>query len=78
MKIAVSVPNPVLDAAERLTKVRRIPRSQIFSEALVEHITKHGAAAVTAQLNVIYSREASAADTSLSAAQLATLSHETW
>jgi hypothetical protein len=30
MKVAISVPEPIFDAAERLAKQRRVPRSQLF------------------------------------------------
>lgn len=78
MKVAVSVPDPVFDAAERLAKERRVPRSQVFAEALEEYVAKHDAAAVTARLNAVYDREASAVDPALLAAQYAALSHEAW
>lgn len=78
MKVAVSVPDPVFDAAERLAKERRVPRSQVFSEALEEYVAKHDASAVTAKLNSVYDREASAVDPALSSAQYAALRHETW
>lgn len=78
MKVAVSVPNQVFDAAERLAKERRVPRSQVFSEALEEYVAKHDAAAVMAKLNAVYDRESSAVDGALSAAGYAALSHEAW
>jgi metal-responsive CopG/Arc/MetJ family transcriptional regulator len=55
-----------------------VPRSQVFSEALEEYVAKHDASAVTAKLNAVYDREASAVDPALSAAQYAALSHEAW
>lgn len=78
MKVAISVPDPVFDAAERLAKERRVPRSQVFSEALQEYVAKHDASAVTAKLNAVYDREASAVDPALASAQYAALSHEAW
>lgn len=78
MKVAISVPNPVFDAAERLAKERRVPRSQVFSEALEEYVAKHGSAAVTAKLNAVYDAELSSVDPALSSAQYASLSHEAW
>lgn len=78
MKVAVSVPDPIFDAAERLAKARRVPRSQVFSEALEAYVAKHDASAVTAKLDAIYGREASAVDPALATAQYAALIHETW
>jgi metal-responsive CopG/Arc/MetJ family transcriptional regulator len=78
MKVAISVPDAVFDAAERLAKERRVPRSQVFSEALEEYLAKHNSASVTAKLNTVYDAEASTVDSALSSAQYASLSHEAW
>lgn len=78
MKVAVSAPDPVFNAAERLAKERRVPCSQVFSEALQEYVARHDASAVTAKLNAVYDREASAVEPALMAAQYAVLSHEAW
>ncbi|TAL96982.1 MAG: ChpI protein [Rhodanobacter sp.] len=78
MKVAISVPDPVFDAAERLAKERRVPRSQVFSEALVEYVAKYDSSAVTAKLNVIYDEAASKVAPAFLSAQYALLSHEAW
>lgn len=78
MKVAVSLPDPVFDAAERLAKQRRVPRSQIFSEALQEYLANHSGPSVTAKLNAVYDVEKSTVDPELSSAQFASLSHEAW
>lgn len=78
MKVAISVPDPVFDAAERLAKERRVPRSQVFSEALAEYVAKYNGASVTAKLNVVYGAEASTLEPAFSSAQYASLSHEAW
>lgn len=78
MKVAISVPDPIFDAAERLAKERRVPRSQVFSEALEEYVAKHSSSAVTAKLNAVYDALASQVDPALAAAQYASLSHEAW
>lgn len=78
MKVAISVPDPIFDAAERLAKLRRIPRSQLFAEALQEYLSRHGAEAITAKLNELYSSEDSKLAKPLADAQLAVLNNETW
>jgi metal-responsive CopG/Arc/MetJ family transcriptional regulator len=65
MKVAVSVPDPIFDAAERLARQRQVPRSQLFAEALQEYIARHGSAAVTEKLNQVYASEESALDEDL-------------
>lgn len=72
------MPDPVFDAAERLAKERRVPRSQVFAEALEEYIAKHNGASITAKLNTVYDLETSAVDSALSSAQYAALSREAW
>lgn len=78
MKVAVSVPDRVFDAAERLAKERRVPRSQVFSEALEKYVAKYDSAAVTAKLDAVYDGLASELDPALSSAQYASLRHEAW
>lgn len=78
MKVAVSVPDPIFDAAERLARQRRVPRSQLFAEALQEYVSRHGTEAVTAKLNQIYAAEDSGLEESLTRAQAAALDHEAW
>lgn len=78
MKVAVSVPDPIFDAAERLARQRQIPRSQLFAEALQEYVSRHGAEAITAKLNEIYAVEDSGVEQPLSKAQSASLENEAW
>lgn len=76
--MAVSVPDPIFEAAERLAKQRRVPRSQLFADALQEYVSRHGLEAVTAKLNEVYAAEDSAVDVPLMQAQLASIEHEAW
>jgi metal-responsive CopG/Arc/MetJ family transcriptional regulator len=78
MKVAISVPDPIFEAAERLAKQRRVPRSQVFAEALEEYLSKHGSDAVTAKLDEVYAAEESTIDRDLAQAQLTAVGHETW
>ncbi|MDN5864901.1 MAG: hypothetical protein L0I62_06750 [Gammaproteobacteria bacterium] len=59
MKVAISVPDPVFDAAERLAKQRAVPRSRLFTEALEQYLAKRGSEAVTERLNAVYAVERS-------------------
>jgi metal-responsive CopG/Arc/MetJ family transcriptional regulator len=78
MKVAVSVPDPIFEAAERLAKQRQVPRSQLFAEALEEYVSRHGGAAVTAKLNEVYASEGATVDRRLVRAQSAAIGNETW
>jgi metal-responsive CopG/Arc/MetJ family transcriptional regulator len=78
MKVAISVPDPIFNAAERLAKQRQMARSQLFAEALEEYVSRHGSEAVTAKLNEVYTSEDSAVEESLVRAQLKSINHEAW
>lgn len=78
MKVAVSVPDPIFNAAERLARERQIARSQLFTQALEEFISRHAPEAVTAKLNEVYAGTESGLEEPLLRAQLARLEHETW
>jgi metal-responsive CopG/Arc/MetJ family transcriptional regulator len=76
MKVAISIPDTVFDAAERLAKQRRMPRSQLFAEALQEYLVRHGTEAITAKLDQVYEVENSTLEKPLAAAQYASIAHE--
>lgn len=78
MKVAVSIPDPIFEAAEHLAKQRDIPRSQLFAEALAEYLESRNSDDVTAQLNEIYRLEPTALDEALTKAQFDSIAHETW
>jgi predicted transcriptional regulator len=78
MKVAVSVPDPIFEAAERMARERRIPRSQLFAQALEEFVARHASEAVTAQLNEVYAKTESGMEEPLLRAQFAKLKHEAW
>jgi len=78
MKVAVSVPDRIFEAAERLAKQRKVPRSQIFAEALAAYVETRESDAVTSKLNEIYAHEASVVDVGLMQAQNDSIDHEAW
>lgn len=78
MKVAVSVPDRIFAAAERLARVRGIARSQLFSQALAEFVSRHAPEAVTAKLNGVYATAESRLDAPLLRAQLGRLDREAW
>ena len=78
MKVAISVPDPIFQAAERLAKERGIPRSQLFAVALEEYLAQHGPEAIKAQLDRAYESESSEIDEPFIRAQSAVLKDEAW
>ncbi len=53
MKTAVSVPDDVFQDAERYAKRTRKSRSQLYAEALSEHLTRHAPDEVTEGMNLV-------------------------
>jgi metal-responsive CopG/Arc/MetJ family transcriptional regulator len=51
MKTAVSLPDEVFESAERLAKRTRKSRSQLFSDALREYVSRHADDEVTAAMD---------------------------
>ncbi len=78
MKVAVSIPDAIFEAAERLARQRDLPRSQLFAEALEAYIELRGSEEITALLNEVYDREVSAVDKNLTQAQFDSIGHEKW
>jgi metal-responsive CopG/Arc/MetJ family transcriptional regulator len=78
MKIAISVPDEIFQAGERLAGQLGMSRSRLYAEALSAYLGARGAAAVTAQLNAVYSKETAALDPALAHAQLKHLPDEAW
>lgn len=55
VKTAVSIPDPLFEAADRLARQRRISRSALYAEALELLLANHrDASSITAQLDEVY------------------------
>ncbi len=51
MKTAVSIPDDVFEAAERLAKRLKKPRSVLYAEAVAQYLARHDSDAVTEAMN---------------------------
>lgn len=78
MKLAISLPDAIYQAADRYAKDRGVPRSQVVAEALEAYLTEHGPEAITARLDRIYAAEESKLDDDMIRAQTAVLDDEAW
>ena len=78
MKVAVSIPDPIFDSAEKLARRLKKPRSQLYAEALAAFLSAHDPKAITENLNQLYTRISSTADPAFEKAQFETLPDETW
>lgn len=78
MKVAISVPDPVFNAAERLARNLKKSRSALYSEALEQYVGSHGANAVRERLDAVYAAQPSRLDEVLQKIQLSSLKDEAW
>lgn len=78
MKVAISLPDPVFNAAEQLAEQLQVSRSQLYAKAISEYLEHVSAPAVTAKLNVVYDRESAAIDPAFALAQSSVLGNEAW
>jgi metal-responsive CopG/Arc/MetJ family transcriptional regulator len=78
MKIAISIPDPLFDAAEDVADRLGVSRSQLYAKALAEYVAKHRDDQVTEALNRVYAKYSSTLDPVLAAMQSLSLPKEEW
>ncbi len=78
MKTAVSVPDPVFRAADRLAHRLGVSRSRLYSTAVQRFVVDYDDDAVTAKLNEVYGTESSALDPVLQSIQARSISKKRW
>jgi metal-responsive CopG/Arc/MetJ family transcriptional regulator len=78
MKTAISLPDPLFEAADRLAQRLGISRSELYAAALGEYLRSHRDEGVTEALNRVYQEEDSSLDPVLEAVQAASLSRDEW
>jgi metal-responsive CopG/Arc/MetJ family transcriptional regulator len=78
MKAAVSIPDPVFKAADKLAKRMGVSRSRLYSVALERLVQDHDEGAITAKLNEVYSTESSALDPVLQSIQSRSVKKGEW
>lgn len=78
MKTAVSIPNPVFEAAEELAERLGVSRSELYARALSDYLEKRLDRRVTERLDELYAREESGLDLALARVQAASLPRDEW
>lgn len=78
MKTAISLPDPLFEAAEALAEQLAMSRSQLYVKALEAFVLAHRDQAVTAALNRVYETESSQLDPVLESIQSASLPPDEW
>ena len=78
MKTAISIPDPLFQAAELLAKEQGISRSELYSTAIRDYVSQHKNHKITEALNAIYSVESNSLDSNLETLQTQSINKEEW
>jgi metal-responsive CopG/Arc/MetJ family transcriptional regulator len=78
MKTAVSIPDQLFKAADKLAKELGTSRSDLYARALKAFVDERSSSAVTHALNAVYGEQPSELDAVLAALQWASLPREDW
>ena len=78
MKVAISIPDDVFEAAEKASAQLRVPRSRFYAEAVRAYTRAHSGTEITRRLNDVYSHEASDVEAEVEGALLEVLRQEKW
>ena len=77
VKTAVSIPDPLFEAADRLARRRRVSRSALYAEALEMLLAADDTDdSVTARLDAVYTTADSSLDPAVASAQAVALREE--
>lgn len=78
MKTAISVPDPLFEAADELAERLGLSRSKLYAAALERFVQDHDDEAITAKLNELYATESSALDPVLQSIQARSIPKSRW
>ena len=78
MKTAISIPDDVFDAAEKMALRLGMSRSQLYVTAIREYLEEHRSRGVTARLNQVYESVDSSLELRVAEAQTLSLDEEDW
>ena len=78
MKIAVSIPDDVLEEAERLASRLQTSRSQLYARALAEFVARHDDDRVTALMDQAVREAGAEGDTFVAAAARHSIERAEW
>lgn len=78
MKTAISIPDPIFKAAEKMAQRLGLSRSELYAKAVDEFLQKHRNEGVTKELDKIYAKESSQLDPALQAIQSASIDKDEW
>jgi metal-responsive CopG/Arc/MetJ family transcriptional regulator len=80
MKTAISIPDPIFEAANRLARRLGLSRSELYAKAVSAYLERHRQEGITAALNGVYGSnpEESRLEAEVLALQEASVPRERW
>ncbi len=78
MKTAISIPDPLFEAAEHFAHANGLSRSELFARAIQLYLQTFHYQGITDALNQVYADEPSTLDPAFAAAQTRALPKEEW
>ena len=78
MKLDISIPNPIFQAAEDLAKKMGVSLSELYTAALNAYVAEHQKENITETLDQIYADEPSTLELELIKMQVVSLEAEEW
>jgi len=78
MKTAISIPDPIFQAAEEAAKQLSMSRSELYARAVEEFVTARCHGNVTEKLNEVYSENPSTLDSAVAEMQSLSLDRSPW
>lgn len=80
MKTAISIPDSIFEAADRLARRLGISRSELYAKAVSTYVERHRQEGITAALNKVYGAQSrdSQLDAVIRALQEASVPREQW
>jgi metal-responsive CopG/Arc/MetJ family transcriptional regulator len=78
MKTAISIPDEVFQAADRLARRLGISRSELYATAVAAFVARHDEGAVTRTLDEVYAKTGSRLEPRMKAAQARVAGRDDW
>jgi metal-responsive CopG/Arc/MetJ family transcriptional regulator len=78
MKTAISIPDPLFQAAEEFAQEQGLSRSELYVRAIRLYLQTHRYHGITETLDKVYAAEASRLDPAIAAAQARSIPKEDW
>lgn len=78
MRTAISVPDPLFKAADKLARRLKLSRSGLYAIAVERFLQQHDDTAITARLDEVLANESSTLDPDLQSIQARSIRRESW